>query len=361
MLRSVRCPWQNDPRSRAAAIRAERDAALEVKALTKRFPGVLALDDVSLDAAARRGPRTGRPERRRQVHAHQHSVGHAMRPTPARSRLAALPVEYPQHRVTRSSLGIATVYQELSLLPQPDGRAEPGAGARAAALRAARHRAPCATPASAALAAARPRHRSRHARSSSLSLAAAADGGDRQGARRPIPRCSSSTSRRRRSARTRPSSCSTRSALLKGQGVAILYVSHRFAEVLDLCDRPPCCATAECVATTDLQGWSEARLTEAMIGRQSRSSIATSERAAGDDADRRRAASAGGSACATSSFSVRRGEIVGADRAARRRAERGRTADRRRPARRRRRDRRSPARAAHLALRTRRSRPASAC
>ena len=56
---------------------------------------------------------------------------------------------------------------------------------------------------------------------------------------------------------------------LKAQGVAILYVSHRFAEVLDLCDTATVLRNGKCVATTDLAGWSEARLTEAMIGGQS--------------------------------------------------------------------------------------------
>jgi len=55
---------------------------------------------------------------------------------------------------------------------------------------------------------------------------------------------------------------------LKAQGVAILYVSHRFAEVLDLCDTATVLRNGKCVLTTELAGWSEARLTEAMIGRQ---------------------------------------------------------------------------------------------
>lgn len=56
---------------------------------------------------------------------------------------------------------------------------------------------------------------------------------------------------------------------LKAQGVAILYVSHRFAEVLDLCDHATVLRNGRCVATTALAGWSEARLTETMIGGQS--------------------------------------------------------------------------------------------
>src|SRR5262249_46242607 len=57
-------------------------------------------------------------------------------------------------------------------------------------------------------------------------------------------------------------------ARLKAQGVAILYVSHRFAEVLELCDTATVLRNGKRVLTTELAGWSEARLTEAMIGGQ---------------------------------------------------------------------------------------------
>ncbi len=53
---------------------------------------------------------------------------------------------------------------------------------------------------------------------------------------------------------------------LKAQGVAILYVSHRFAEVLALSDVVTVLRDGRRVITTSLEGWSEARLTDAMIG-----------------------------------------------------------------------------------------------
>lgn len=56
---------------------------------------------------------------------------------------------------------------------------------------------------------------------------------------------------------------------LKDQGVSILYVSHRFAEVLALCDTATVLRNGRRVVTTGLEGWSEARLTDAMIGGQS--------------------------------------------------------------------------------------------
>jgi ABC-type sugar transport system ATPase subunit len=55
-------------------------------------------------------------------------------------------------------------------------------------------------------------------------------------------------------------------ARTKEQGVAILYVSHRFAEVLELCERVTVLRNGRQVVTTRLEGWTESRLTEAMIG-----------------------------------------------------------------------------------------------
>lgn len=56
---------------------------------------------------------------------------------------------------------------------------------------------------------------------------------------------------------------------LKAQGVAILYVSHRFAEVLALCDTATVLRNGRQVVTTSLDGWSERRLTDTMIGAKS--------------------------------------------------------------------------------------------
>jgi ribose transport system ATP-binding protein len=62
---------------------------------------------------------------------------------------------------------------------------------------------------------------------------------------------------------------------LKRRGVAILYVSHRFAEVLALCDTATVLRNGRHVLTTPLAGWSESRLTEAMLGAASESYRAT--------------------------------------------------------------------------------------
>jgi ABC-type sugar transport system ATPase subunit len=97
-------------------------------------------------------------------------------------------------------------------------------------------------------------------------------------------------------------------ARLKAQGVAILYVSHRFAEVLALCDTATVLRNGRCVATTALAGWSEARLTEAMIGGQAQRYEA-SARTPGEPLLEVRGLGFGRSARDVG-FDVRRGEIV---------------------------------------------------
>ena len=59
---------------------------------------------------------------------------------------------------------------------------------------------------------------------------------DRPGASPARAGSSSSTSRRPRSPRTRPRSCSTILRQLRDQGVAIIFVSHKLEEVFELCD-----------------------------------------------------------------------------------------------------------------------------
>ena len=98
-------------------------------------------------------------------------------------------------------------------------------------------------------------------------------------------------------------------AKLKQQNVAILYVSHRFAEVLALCDTATVLRNGRHVVTTSLAGWSEARLTEAVLGAVS-ASYQSGRRQAGETA----LAVTGlrwRNRVRDISFSVRRGEIVG--------------------------------------------------
>ena len=65
------------------------------------------------------------------------------------------------------------------------------------------------------------------------------------------------------------------------QGIAIIYVSHRFGEILNLCDRATVIRNGRVVTTTDLAGWTEARLTAAMIGGGSEAYVADTARRLG--------------------------------------------------------------------------------
>src|SRR5215467_8215762 len=89
--------------------------ALELHHITKRFPGVLALDEATLIV------RTG------EIHAviGQNGAGKStminvlsgmLRPDQGEIRIAGKPVEIDSTRQA-ITLGVATVYQELSLLP----------------------------------------------------------------------------------------------------------------------------------------------------------------------------------------------------------------------------------------------------
>jgi ABC-type sugar transport system ATPase subunit len=95
---------------------------------------------------------------------------------------------------------------------------------------------------------------------------------------------------------------------LRAQGVALIYVSHRFAEVLTLCDVATVLRNGRKVVTTNLEGWSEARLTDAMIGTQTERYI-SSTRNAGAVALAARELRLGQRVRGVS-LEVRRGEIV---------------------------------------------------
>ena len=53
---------------------------------------------------------------------------------------------------------------------------------------------------------------------------------------------------------------------LRAEGMSIVYVSHRFREILDLCDRATVLQNGAVVTTASLAGWTEADLAEAMVG-----------------------------------------------------------------------------------------------
>jgi ABC-type sugar transport system ATPase subunit len=251
---------------------------LEIRGLGKRFPGVVALDDVALDLRA--GEVHGLVGQNGAGKSTLINILSGMLPADAGTiRIDGVPVAIrdPQHAI---ALGIATVYQELSLLPNLTvaqnlvlGR-EPKRGGlldrHAAAARAseALHRLGLDIPPTTLV--------------SNLSLA------ERQMIE--IAKALASNPKvlildeptaplgQRESAQLFAAI-----ARMKAQGVALLYVSHRFAEVLALCDRVTVLRNGRKVTTTALAGWTEARLTDAMIGGQAERYVGA-KREAGDPA-----------------------------------------------------------------------------
>jgi ABC-type sugar transport system ATPase subunit len=249
-----------------AATAEDRAPALELRKISKRFPGVLALDDVSL---------TIRPA---EIHAiiGQNGAGKSTMINIISGMIAAdsgtlmlsgKPVAIGS---TKAALerGIATVYQELSLLPNLSiaqniglGR-EPRRGpildvrAMRRAAAAALKRVGLDIPIETLL--------------GSLSLAE----------RQLVEIAKALTSRPSVLVLDEPTAAlASREAerlfaILRGvrsEGIAIVYVSHRFREVLDLCDRATVLRNGRVVTTTGLRNLTEADLTEAMVGARTES------------------------------------------------------------------------------------------
>jgi ABC-type sugar transport system ATPase subunit len=253
-----------------AAAPAPEVPALEVRGLTKRFPGVLALDDVSF--ALKRG----------EVHAvvGQNGAGKStminlvagMLPPDAGTILldgGAVEIGSTRRAI---ELGIATVYQELSLLPnltvaqnialgrEPRRHGLLDLSAMRAMSDAALARLGLAIPA--------------NTRVGALSLA------ERQLVEiaKALAGSPSVLILDEPTAALGGREADRLFEILRGlraQGIAILYVSHRFGEILKLCDRATILRNGRLVTTTSLDGWSEAQLTEAMVGRGSEHYIAS--------------------------------------------------------------------------------------
>ena len=235
--------------------------ALELKSLRKRFPGVVALDDASLTV--------GRGE----IHAviGQNGAGKStminvvsgmLQPDSGEIRLAgqAVTIDSPRKALR---LGVATVYQELSLLPNLTiaqnialGREPRRLGALdVAAMRARADAAmgrvnlaiPVEKPVGALSLAERQLVEIAKALSHDPSVLVLDE---------PTAALASREAERL-------------FAILKelrADGIAVIYVSHRFREVLDLCDRATVLRNGRVVLTTDLAHLSEADLTEAIVG-----------------------------------------------------------------------------------------------
>jgi len=238
--------------------------ALEVRNLTKHFPGVLALDGVAL--ALERG----------EIHAliGQNGAGKStminvlsgmLTPDAGEILLAGKAVSIDSTRKA-IELGIATVYQELSLLPnltvaqnialghEPRriGLLDVGAMRASARTALARIGVEMADDIPVGLLSLAERQLVEIAKALAhdptvlvLDEPTAALGG------REVVRLFAILRR------------------LSGEGMSIVYVSHRFREILDLCDRATVLRNGRVVTTAELAGWREADLTEAMVGGRS--------------------------------------------------------------------------------------------
>jgi ABC-type sugar transport system ATPase subunit len=239
--------------------------ALELKALTVRFPSVLALDNASLQV------------RRGEIHAviGQNGAGKStlinvvsgmVTPDAGEILLGGRPVciRSTGHAI---ELGIATVYQELSLLPNLSvmqnmalGREPRRAGLLNVAVMKGRARraldrmgldiSPAALVGSLSLA-----ERQLVEIAKALSYAASVlvlDEPTAALAQREVERLFAILRN------------------LRAEGIAVLYVSHRFHEVLDLCDRATVLRNGRVVRTTHLTDLTEADLTDAVVGGQTK-------------------------------------------------------------------------------------------
>jgi ABC-type sugar transport system ATPase subunit len=99
--------------------------------------------------------------------------------------------------------------------------------------------------------------------------------------------------------------------LLRARGVTQLYVSHRMAEIFDLCDAVTVLRDGRHVATQQVAGLTEAELVRQMIGRALDAYLPRhAERPAGEEALRVEGLSSPGR-FRDVSFTVRRGEVLG--------------------------------------------------
>ncbi len=98
-------------------------------------------------------------------------------------------------------------------------------------------------------------------------------------------------------------------ARLKGQGVTIIYISHRLQEIFDLCDRVTVLRDGERVATLDTSATTEDELVRLMVGRAVANDYPISSATAGPVVFEARCLHS--ASVHDVSFSVRSGEIVG--------------------------------------------------
>ncbi len=98
--------------------------------------------------------------------------------------------------------------------------------------------------------------------------------------------------------------------LLKAQGVSIIYISHRLAEIFEIADRATVLRDGRVVGTVDVRDVDEAMLVRMMVGREIRETVARAAEAPGKPMLVVRGLSSLGQVY-DCSLEVRAGEIVG--------------------------------------------------
>ena len=235
--------------------------------VTKRFPGVVALHDVSLDVAAGRIARHRRRERRRQEHAdevplrrHHRLRGRAAAPRPAGP--------LPRHHATPNGAGISIIHQELNLVEQLSAAANIFLGReKLNRLRLAR----------------RPRDGARRRRTAASSWNATSDPRQlvrelRVGDQQLVEIAKALSLDADILIMDEPTSALTEAEVarlfrvierLRDRGVTILYISHKMDEVFRLADRITVLRDGQLVRTLDRAATTTPReVTHLMVGRE---------------------------------------------------------------------------------------------
>ncbi len=244
----------------------DRDEIVEIVGVTKRFPGVIALNRVSLGFRAGRSPRCRRRKRRRQVDADERaggriSAGRGRDPDWWKVRSLLVAAGQPRRGHRRSVSGAR---------PLPDNecrgkRYDVGTGDKARGLDGP-PAADAKRDAHGVLCGSEWPKLDPDAKVAGLSVAemqlveiAAAV---RQRARLLVLDEPNSAISKRESERLFDVV-----RQLRGEGVSIVYVSHRLSEVLDLADRISVMRDGRLIETLDNRNLTEDRLIRAMVGR----------------------------------------------------------------------------------------------
>ena len=223
---------------------------IEIRSVTKRFPGVVALKDVSLRFASRRVARHLRGERGRQKHADEDPGRRHHRLRRGAAHRAARPVRFRGTRDAEAA-GVSIIHQELNLVEQLSAAANIFLGREVAGgLGLLDDRTHGAGKRPKLFAAARVRHPTE--RNSCANSASAISSSSRSPRR---CRCKSEHPDHGR-ADERPDRSEVERlfrviADLRKQGVTILYISHKMDEIFRLSDRITVLRDGRLVKTLD--------------------------------------------------------------------------------------------------------------